>query len=79
MTNHKRGNTHWTADYKKCKEERDALIAEMVKLNEAPKMVYEPNNKHAELLREIYSMLNQYYCDTQQIKYKIEQSGVIDE
>lgn len=70
MTNHKKGSAHWTADYKKCKEERDALLA---KLSEPAA----PNDKHADLLREIYDMVNQYYCDTNQIKFKIEQSGVL--
>lgn len=75
MTNHKKGKEHWSVECKTIKAERDELLERMKAIIAPPKMVpCEPTNQHEDLLREIYKMTNDYYCDMSVIRDKIKKA-----
>lgn len=43
------------------------------------KSIRDDRDRLKDLLKEVYLMTGMYYCDLAQVRYKIKQSGVIDD
>lgn len=72
MTKHKKGNEHWTAEYKRLKAERDDFIGRIAELERNTPTVDDGSSK---LIREVYDMLGSYYCNVEDVRIKIKNSG----
>lgn len=70
MTNHKKGNEHWTSECKRIREERDNLLIELEKAKSTPS-----NDKAIILLREVYEMCAGYYANFEDVRDKIRKAG----